>query len=147
MTPSSRRPSFFEHLHPPTIPAREARFRYNFGLGGLSLFLFLVLAVTGALEMFYYVPSPEGANASVKTIAFLVPFGWLIRNLHYWAAQAMLVTVGLHALRVILTGAYKPPRRAACMPWPWVDRRSTRAQWPGCMAGTSSGWRCPRSPS
>lgn len=108
---AANRPSFFEHLHPPNIPAREARFRHTFGLGGLSLLLFLVLAATGALELFYYVPSLEGANASVKTIAYLAPFGWLIRSLHYWAAQAMVVTVGLHALRVILTGAYKPPRR------------------------------------
>ncbi len=54
-----KRPNFFYHLHPPTLPAREARFAYTFGLGGISLLLFLVLAVTGALEMFVYVPVPE----------------------------------------------------------------------------------------
>jgi quinol-cytochrome oxidoreductase complex cytochrome b subunit len=111
MSQPGQRPSFFHHLHPPTIPAREARFRHTFGLGGLSLLLFLVLAFTGALEMFYYIPSPEAANASVKTIAYVAPFGWLIRNLHFWAAQALVVTVGLHALRVVLTGSYKRPRR------------------------------------
>ncbi|MBI3362884.1 MAG: cytochrome b N-terminal domain-containing protein, partial [Chloroflexi bacterium] len=108
---SAPRPSFFYHLHPPTIPAGEARFRHTFGLGGLSLFLFLVLALTGALEMFYYIPSLDGANASVKAIAYLAPFGWLVRNLHFWSAQAMVVVVTLHMLRVILTGSYKKPRR------------------------------------
>lgn len=105
------RPSFFSHLHPPTIPAREARFRHTFGLGGISLFLFLVLCLTGALELFYYEPSLAGANASVQTLAFLVPYGGLMRSLHYWAAQLLVVTVILHLLRVMLTGAYKAPRR------------------------------------
>lgn len=104
------RPSFFHHLHPPTIPKREASFTYNFGLGGLAVFLFLVVGVTGALEMFYYVPSLEQANASVQTITFLVPFGWIIRAAHYWSAQALIVVSVLHLLRVALTGAYKDRR-------------------------------------
>jgi quinol-cytochrome oxidoreductase complex cytochrome b subunit len=84
--------------------------RYTFGLGGISLLLFLLLVVTGALELFYYVPSQENANASVQLITYLVPYGWLVRGLHYWAAQAMLVVVALHMLRVVYTGGYKPPR-------------------------------------
>ncbi len=107
----SRRPNFFYHLHPPTIPEREARFRYTFGLGGISAFLFLILAITGVLLTFFYVPTPEGAFPSLEVITFQVPFGWLMRNLHYWAAQAMVIAVGLHLLRVVFTGAYKPPRR------------------------------------
>ena len=103
--------SFFHHLHPVTIPERESRFRYTFGLGGLSVYLFIVLAVTGALELFYYVPSVDRANSSVQTIQYLVPFGWLVRGVHYWAAQAMVVIVILHLLRVAFTGAYRRPRR------------------------------------
>ena len=108
----TRRPNFFYHLHPPTLPAREAGFRYTFGLGGISVLLFLVLAVTGVLLTFFYVPTPDGAFASIQVISFQVPFGWLMRNLHYWAAQGMLIAVALHMLRVIFTGSYKPPRRA-----------------------------------
>jgi quinol-cytochrome oxidoreductase complex cytochrome b subunit len=107
----SPRPSFFSHLHPPTLPAREARFRHTFGLGGIALFVFLVLCLTGALELFYYEPSLTGANASLQTLTFLVPLGGLVRGLHYWAAQLLVATVGLHLLRVMLTGAYKLPRR------------------------------------
>ena len=106
-----KRSTFFHHLHPVTIPARESRFRYTFGLGGLSVFLFVVLALTGALELFYYSPSVDAANKSVQTITFLVPYGWLIRGLHYWSAQALVVSVSLHLLRVTFTGAYKTPRR------------------------------------
>ena len=105
------RPSFFSHLHPPSLPAREARLRHTFGLGGISLLLFLVLCLTGALELFYYEPSLAGANISLQTLTFLVPLGGLVRSLHYWAAQLLVVTVVLHLLRVVLTSAYRPPRR------------------------------------
>ena len=107
----TRRPSFFEHLHPPFIPSAQMRFTYTWGLGGLAALLFLVLGVTGVMEMFYYNPTAEGAAASIRLITFVVPYGWFIRNLHHWAGQAMVIVVALHMARVILTGAYKPHRR------------------------------------
>jgi quinol-cytochrome oxidoreductase complex cytochrome b subunit len=109
--PTSSRPSFFHHLHPPTIPSAQSRLRYTLGAGGLSVFLILVLTLTGMLEMFYYVPTPEHAGASIQRLTFLVPYGGLIRNLHYWAAQVLVLTVLLHLLRVVFTGAYAGPRR------------------------------------
>ena len=105
------RPSFFHHLHPPSIPALQARFRYTLAAGGLAVFLMLVLFVTGILEVFYYIPTPDEAALSIQTLAFLVPFGGLVRNLHYWAAQFLVIFSGVHLLRVIFTGAYLPPRR------------------------------------
>jgi quinol-cytochrome oxidoreductase complex cytochrome b subunit len=108
---SLSRPSFFHHLHPPSIPSDQARWRYTLGAGGLAIFLSLVLLGTGLLEMFYYIPTTEQAAASIQIINALVPFGNLIRNLHFWSAQVLVVVMSIHLLRVILTGAYKPPRR------------------------------------
>jgi quinol-cytochrome oxidoreductase complex cytochrome b subunit len=105
------RPNFFHHLHPPTIPEHQARWRYTLGAGGTAVFLMLVLAITGALEMFYYIPTPEGAALSIQTITYHVPFGALIRNLHFWSAQFLLIISVIHLIRVIFTGAYIPPRR------------------------------------
>ena len=105
------RPSFFHHLHPPSIPAAQARWRYTLGAGGTAVFLVLVLIVTGALEMFYYIPTIGEAATSIQTITFLVPFGGVIRNLHFWAAQILLVVIAVHLVRVVFTGAYAPPRR------------------------------------
>lgn len=105
------RPNFFHHLHPPTIPAPQARWRYTLGAGGIAIFLVLVLGVTGALEMFYYVPTPDDAARSVQTIAYHVPLGGLVRNVHYWAAQLLLVVAAVHLVRVVFTGAYAAPRR------------------------------------
>jgi quinol-cytochrome oxidoreductase complex cytochrome b subunit len=105
------RPNFFEHLHPPTIPAREARFTYTFGLGGMSLLLYLVLIVTGVPLMFVYVPTTASAAKSIRSITYVAPYGWLLRNVHYWAAVLLLLAVGLHLLRVALSGGYKKPRQ------------------------------------
>jgi quinol-cytochrome oxidoreductase complex cytochrome b subunit len=106
----ARRPNFYEHLRAPSLPQSAARFTYMFHLGAISAALLVILAVIGILEMFYYVPTPEGANASVKLIAYSVPYGWLIRNMHYWAGQAMMITMTLHLMRIVFTGAYKRRR-------------------------------------
>jgi len=105
------RPSFFDHLHPPSIPSAQARLRYTLGAGGLAVFLTLVVGFTGILVTFYYLPTPEQAAKSVHELTFLVPFGWLMRNLHYWSAQLLVLVAALHLLRVVFTGAYLPPRR------------------------------------
>ena len=105
------RPSFFHHLHPPTIPAAQARWRYTLGAGGTAIFLMLILGVTGILEMFYYIPNPEEAALSVQTLTYHVPFGGFIRNLHYWSAQLLLIVSAIHLLRVVFTAAYSHPRR------------------------------------
>jgi quinol-cytochrome oxidoreductase complex cytochrome b subunit/mono/diheme cytochrome c family protein len=110
-TSLAARPNFFHHLHPPSIPAEQARFRFTLGAGGVAVFLMLILFISGLLEMYYYVPTPEKAAVSVETITTLVPFGSLIRNLHFWSAQFLVIVITIHLLRVALTGAYAPPRR------------------------------------
>jgi quinol-cytochrome oxidoreductase complex cytochrome b subunit len=105
------RPSFFHHLHPPSIPVLQARFRHTLAAGGLAVFLSLVLGFTGILEIFYYIPTPGEAALSIQTLTFLVPFGGLVRNLHFWSAQFLVIITLVHLVRVIFTGATLPPRR------------------------------------
>jgi len=105
------RPNFFYHLHPPTIPAAQARWRYTLGAGGTAIFLSVILGATGILELFYYIPTPENAAISIQTITYLVPFGNLIRNLHFWSAQLLVIVSAVHLVRVVFTGSYVPPRR------------------------------------
>ena len=103
--------NFYHHLHPATIPSAQARIGYTLGAGGLAVFFSLVLLITGALEMYYYLPTPEGAAESIQMLTTVVPYGNLIRNLHYWSAQLLIITMMVHLVRIILTGAYAPPRR------------------------------------
>ncbi|MBG7609470.1 MAG: cytochrome b N-terminal domain-containing protein [Anaerolineae bacterium] len=84
--------------------------RHTMCLGGITILLFLIDGVTGALLMFYYVPSPAEAYQSTVAISTTVPYGNLIRNMHRLAAEGMVITVILHMARVIITGSYKPPR-------------------------------------
>jgi len=108
---AARRGNFYHHLHPATIPETQSKFSFTLGAGGLSIFFSLVLLITGALEMYYYLPSPAGAAESIQTLTHLVPYGNLIRNLHYWSAQLLVISMMVHLARVILTGAYAPPRK------------------------------------
>ena len=108
---STQRPNFFHHLHPPSIPADQSRFRYTLGSGGLAVFLSLILLITGLLEMYYYIPTSDQAAISIQTLTTLIPFGDLVRSLHYWSAQFLVIVITVHLLRVVLTGAYAPPRR------------------------------------
>jgi len=86
------------------------RFSFTWGLGGLSLLLFLILILTGILLTFYYVPDVDRAYESMKDLRFAVPFGVFLRNVHRWSAQAMVLVVILHMARVFYTGSYKKPR-------------------------------------
>jgi quinol-cytochrome oxidoreductase complex cytochrome b subunit len=67
--------------------------------------------ISGALEMFYYVATPEAAPLTIQALTFHIPFGGLLRRLHFWSAQALVIAALIHLLRVIWTGAYAPPRR------------------------------------
>jgi len=79
---------------------------YTFGLGIILGFLFLVMVLTGVILLIYYNPSVEHAYRSVKDIVYVVPGGRIIRNMHRWAAQGMVIVVFLHLVRVFFTGSY-----------------------------------------
>ena len=97
-------------LHPKRIPESGARFTYTFGLGGITVFATLVTVMTGLVLTFYYVPTPAEAYASVVTINDIASFGAIVRGLHYWGAQLMVIAGSLHLARVVFTGGYRPPR-------------------------------------
>ncbi len=100
----------FLHLHPVKISRKSLAAKYSIGLGVISLILFLILSVTGVIEMFFYVPSVERAYTDVQALQTDVAFGQLLRNMHRWSAHGMVIVVVLHMVRVFFTGAYKPPR-------------------------------------
>ena len=102
--------SFLLHIQPAKIEKHALRFTYTFGLGLLSLYLFVLLTVSGILLMFVYVPSTEQAYNRMLDLRSSVSFGYVLRGMHFWAANVMIGVVFLHMCRVFYTGAYKPPR-------------------------------------
>ncbi len=85
-----------------------ARFAYS--LGSAVLIVFSLQALTGIMQLFFYVPTTDHAYDSISYLRTKVPFGWLIHSLHYWGAQLMVILVLFHMTRVFLWGAYKRPR-------------------------------------
>jgi len=102
--------NWFLHVHPNRVSLISLRPTTTLGLGLITVSLFLVLAVTGILLMFYYVPAVPEAYERMQDLIFVVPFGRLLRDVHRIAAEGMVVSVLLHLLRVFFTGSYKPPR-------------------------------------
>ncbi len=107
--------NFFLHLHPRFIDERATRVNYTWCLGGLALWMFVVEVVSGILLALYYIPHVSQAYASIQHITHVAPYGFFLRNIHYWAGQAMVVLVALHTIRVFIAKAYAPPRQ-----WNWL---------------------------
>jgi quinol-cytochrome oxidoreductase complex cytochrome b subunit/nitrite reductase/ring-hydroxylating ferredoxin subunit len=88
--------------------AAHAGWRHMFG--GITYLLFMILVVTGVLLAFYYRPSIDEAYPSIQHLTSEVSFGWLIRDLHVWSANLIVIAVLAHMGRVFFSAAYKPPR-------------------------------------
>ena len=79
-------------------------------LGGIALFFFVMQIITGVLLMIYY--QPANPWASVNRIVMQVPFGAVIRSMHHWSANLMILTLFLHMFSTMFMKAYRPPREA-----------------------------------
>jgi len=98
------------HVHSAKVRTRNLEFSSTYFLGVISVVLFLVLAVTGLLLMFYYHPSVPRAYSDMRDLSFVVSNGLFLRNMHRWEAHGMVLVVFLHMLRVFYHRAFRPPR-------------------------------------
>src|SRR5688500_9914295 len=85
-----------------------ARWRYVWG--STLMFAFVVQMITGFFLWTAYSPSSQTAWESVWYIQNQMTLGWLLRGIHHYTAQVMVVLLGLHMLQVIVDGAYRAPR-------------------------------------
>ncbi len=116
LTQPTRRQNFREWLVERTgwtgltypVPAHANTIWYV--LGGISFVGFLILFATGIYMAQFYNAQPSEAQQSVVYLITGVPLGDLIRSIHFWTAQIVTLTVLLHFLRILFTGAYKKPR-------------------------------------
>jgi ubiquinol-cytochrome c reductase cytochrome b subunit len=81
---------------------------YVFGIG--VLVSFIVQVVTGTMLATKYVPSAVHAYDTLQFLTDDIPFGRLVRGMHFYGASAMVLLVAIHMARVFLTGSYKFPR-------------------------------------
>jgi quinol-cytochrome oxidoreductase complex cytochrome b subunit len=91
-----------------TVPVHRGSVWYYFG--GVSLFLFMVQVASGILLLLYYRVGAESSYESVRFIITKVPFGWLIRSIHSWGANLMVLAAVIHMFSVFFERAYIKPR-------------------------------------
>lgn len=95
-----------DHLSEKVVPQHNHSVWYN--IGGIALFFFVVQIITGVLLMIYY--KPGAPWQSVQRIVMEVPFGNLIRSIHHWSANLMVLSLFIHMFSTFFMKAYRPPR-------------------------------------
>jgi ubiquinol-cytochrome c reductase cytochrome b subunit len=85
-----------------------ARWRYVWG--STLVFTFVVQVVTGIFLWMAYSPSAQTAWESVYFIQYQMQGGAVLRGVHHFTAQAMIVLLVLHLMQVVIDGAYRAPR-------------------------------------
>ncbi|WP_159517535.1 cytochrome b N-terminal domain-containing protein [Sunxiuqinia indica] len=96
---------FALHLHPKTIDERAVVFNRTFGLGGICALLFIILAITGMILRFSYIPTVEQAYDSIVNLNTHTIFGGFLRSLHHLSANLLVIASFLHLLRVYYSQA------------------------------------------
>jgi quinol-cytochrome oxidoreductase complex cytochrome b subunit len=93
----------FEHPYPKNLT-------YWWNFGSLSGFMLVIMILSGLFLAMNYVPTWDGAFASVQRIMRDVPGGDLIRRVHVVGSSLFFVVVYFHIARSLYYGSYKPPR-------------------------------------
>jgi len=84
---------------------------WNRFFGALLLVLIVLLFLSGAFMALYYSPVPAAAYDSVDFALFTLPFGNVVKGIHHYAWNLLLIVLGLHLIRAFIIGAYKAPRQ------------------------------------
>ena len=97
------------NMHALQYPApKNMNFWYVFGF--LATIVLVNQIVTGIWLTMNFVPSSEGAFASVEYIMREIDYGWIIRYMHSTGASAFFIVVYLHMFRGMIYGSYQKPR-------------------------------------
>jgi len=84
--------------------------RWRYVWGSTLIFAFTVQLITGFFLWASYSPSSQTAWESVYYIQYQMGGGALLRGIHHFMAQAMIILLALHMLQIIIDGAYRAPR-------------------------------------
>lgn len=99
--------TYEKHLSKYYAP-KNFNFWYFFGV--LAVVVLVNQLLTGIWLTMSYVPTADGAFASVEYIMRDVEYGWMLRYMHSTGASAFFLVVYLHMFRGIAYGSYQKPR-------------------------------------
>jgi ferredoxin len=78
--------------------------------GALAVATLTVIILTGALMLFWYVPSPDKALGSIMHLTGDVRLGSILRTTHRVSAELLIIVLLIHAFRNWATGRHRGPR-------------------------------------
>ena len=84
---------------------------WNRIFGAILIVLLMLLFISGCFMALYYSPVPGTAYDSVDYALFSLPVGGIIKGIHHYAWNILLIVMGLHLLHTFFVGAYKAPRQ------------------------------------
>jgi quinol-cytochrome oxidoreductase complex cytochrome b subunit len=102
---------WIQSLYPEAVPARLLQPSYSLAGGWLATALLGICCGTGVVLAFHFRADAGEAYASVCDVTSVVSYGWLVRNVHRFAAEGLLLIAAVHLLRVLLTRSYTDARK------------------------------------
>lgn len=94
-------------LNAATVPGRACCCR---SMPFILVFMFLVQGITGLFMLMHYSAGAQSAWESIYFLQNEVLGGWLLRAVHHYSGQVILVLIGIQLVGMILRGSYRAPR-------------------------------------
>ncbi len=86
----------------------EAKTNPFYALGSIFYLVWFIVIATGCLLIIWYVPTKAAAFDSILKIQESIPFGGLIRGMHKYGADAMIIAATMRLYRMFIMADYKP---------------------------------------
>ncbi len=77
--------------------------------GGLLFAVLMVTATSGIFLLFYYHPTPESAQASIRYLENEVFLGRTVRQAHAWSASILIFLIFIHVFKCFVRRAFGRP--------------------------------------
>jgi quinol-cytochrome oxidoreductase complex cytochrome b subunit len=92
----------------------EAKTNPFYAVGGIFYLVWLIVIITGLILIMWYIPTKTNAFDSILNIQHNIPFGNIMRGMHKYGADAMIIAATIRLYRVFLMADYKPGRELTC---------------------------------
>lgn len=88
----------------------EAKTNPFYALGPIFYLVWFLVMTTGLLLIMWYVPTKSAAFDSILNIQNGIPVGGLIRGMHKYGADAMIIAATMRLYRMFIMADYKPSK-------------------------------------
>ncbi|MBX9667523.1 MAG: cytochrome b N-terminal domain-containing protein [Candidatus Obscuribacterales bacterium] len=88
----------------------EAKTNPFYALGPIFYLVWFLTMASGLVLIMWYVPSKAAAYDSIYAIQWHVPFGNIIRGVHKYGADAMIIASTMRVFRMFINADYKPSK-------------------------------------